>query len=55
MAFDPTQLTVAEASRRIVQDIVYSAGGEDMDGAEEAEEYSPSIIVKDTRFQDDTF
>ena len=46
------QTPAREASRRIVQDLVYSAGG-DVDG--EPEEYSPSIIVKDTRFQDDTF
>jgi hypothetical protein len=34
-----------------VQDLVYSAGGD----IDDPEEYSPSIIVKDSRFQDDTF
>jgi DASH complex subunit ASK1 len=45
------QTPAREASRRIVHDLVYEAGG-DMD---EEDGFSPSIIVKDTRFQDDTF
>ena len=41
-----------EASRRIVEDLLYSAGG---DISDEPEEYSPSIVRRDHNFQDETF
>ena len=47
-----TSITAREASRRIVEDLIYTAGG-DMDDM--PEEYSPSIVVKGNSYQDDTF
>jgi hypothetical protein len=41
-----------DASRRIVEDLLYSAGGDMSDGPEE---YSPSIVGRDHNFQDETF
>ncbi|KAF2666840.1 hypothetical protein BT63DRAFT_415935 [Microthyrium microscopicum] len=43
-----------EASRRIVEDLYDAAGGY-MDDDEMPEEYSPSIVMKGTNYQDDTF
>ena len=47
-----TFTTAREASRRIVEGLIFTAGG-DMDDM--PEEYSPSIVVKGNNYQDDTF
>jgi hypothetical protein len=45
-------MTAREASRRIVQDLLFEAGDH---MPQEQEEYSPSIVMKRENYVDDTF